>query len=130
MEIFNKIISFQAFFLEFILTMILVWVYAAASDDIHQAHQETWPIRYGLATMGLLIASTSFTHGSVNPIRGFGPGILNLPFEQTYWIYWIAPIVASPIAGLIYRMTFRYRHGSRTTDWCLFWDFVQVGRSY
>lgn len=42
----------------------------------------------------------------MNPARSFGPALWNMHFEN-HWIYWVAPLSASLITALAFKMVFR-----------------------
>lgn len=42
----------------------------------------------------------------MNPARSFGPALWNMHFEN-HWIYWVAPLSASFITALAFKMVFR-----------------------
>lgn len=42
----------------------------------------------------------------MNPARSFGPALWNLNWED-HWIYWVAPLSASFITAITFKMVFR-----------------------
>lgn len=91
----------QSLVLETILTFILMFVILGSGFD-RRAHIGFAGIAIGL-TVGLEAAFMGpITGASMNPARSFGPAFIG-GFWQHHWIYWVAPILGSQLAVIIYR---------------------------
>jgi aquaporin related protein len=55
-----------------------------------------------------------YTGGSMNPARSFGPALYNMNFTS-HWIYWAAPLSASLITSVMFRMVF-HREAPKITQ--------------
>lgn len=52
-----------------------------------------------------IIFQGNFGGGSMNPARSFGPAIYNWNWAHQ-WIYWVAPVSASIVGTLLFRLVF------------------------
>jgi len=91
--------SGQAFVLEMIGTMFLMWAIFGTAVD-HRAPR-IGGFGVGLALAIDILAFGNLTGASVNPARSFGPAFASGIFEAQ-GIYWLAPITGAIIAALIY----------------------------
>jgi MIP family channel proteins len=91
--------SGQAFLLEAVGTMLLVWAVFGTAVD-HRAPR-LGGLAIGGAMSAVMLAFGGFTGASVNPARSFGPAFASGIFEAQ-GIYWLAPITGAIIAALIY----------------------------
>jgi MIP family channel proteins len=91
--------SGQAFALEAIGTMLLVWAIFGTAMD-HRAPR-IGGVGVGFAMAVNILAFGTLTGASVNPARSFGPAFASGIFEAQ-GIYWLAPITGAIIAALIY----------------------------
>jgi len=91
--------SGQAFLLEMIGTMFLVWMVFGTAVD-HRA-PKVGGFAIGLALAVDILAFGNLTGASVNPARSFGPAFVSGIFEAP-GIYWLAPITGGILAALIY----------------------------
>ncbi|XP_078152217.1 putative aquaporin NIP5-1 [Carex rostrata] len=86
----------RAFFLEFVITFILLFVITSLAFDL-KANRKFAGIAIGMTVfLNILIAGPS-TGGSMNPARTLGPAIAKGNYERI-WIYFVAPI-SGAIAG-------------------------------
>ena len=89
----------QAFVLEMVATMFLVWaVYGTAVD--HRA-PKIGGFGIGLIYTTAFLAIGGLTGASLNPARSFGPAFASGIYEAQ-GIYWLAPITGAIIAAFIY----------------------------
>lgn len=58
-----------------------------------------------MAIVALSLAGGTFTGASMNPARSLGPAIWNGEWTA-HWIYWVAPLSASLLSSLFYRVVF------------------------
>ena len=92
---------FQSLILEIVLTFILMLVILGSGLD-RRAHIGFAGVAIGL-TVGLEAAFMGpITGASMNPARSFAPALVG-GIWQHHWLYWIAPILGSQLAVLIYR---------------------------
>ncbi|MBI2407916.1 MAG: aquaporin [Gemmatimonadetes bacterium] len=91
--------SGQAFALEAIGTMLLVWAIFGTAID-HRAPR-IGGLGVGFAMAVDILAFGTLTGASVNPARSFGPAFASGIYEAQ-GIYWLAPITGAIIAALIY----------------------------
>ena len=90
----------QAFILEMIGTMFLVWAVFGTAVD-HRA-PKIGGFGIGLALAADILAFGNLTGASVNPARSFGPAFVSGIYEAQ-GIYWLAPITGAIIAALVYQ---------------------------
>ncbi|MGL5081354.1 MAG: MIP/aquaporin family protein [Microcoleaceae cyanobacterium] len=92
----------QALVLEIVLTFILMFIILGSGLD-RRAPSGFAGLAIGL-TVGLEAAFLGpITGASMNPARSLGPALV-AGVWQHHWVYWIAPIVGSQLAVLIYRL--------------------------
>ena len=89
----------QAFVLEMVGTMFLVWAVFGTAVD-HRA-PKIGGFGIGLTLAADILAFGALTGASVNPARTFGPAFASGIYEAQ-GIYWLAPITGAIIAALIY----------------------------
>lgn len=91
--------SGQAFVLEMIATMFLVWAVFGTAVD-HRAPR-IGGFGVGLTYALSMLAIGNMTGASLNPARSFGPAFASGIYEAQ-GIYWLAPITGGIIAAWIY----------------------------
>ena len=89
----------QAFVLEMIATMFLVWAVFGTAVN-HRAHR-IGGFGIGLTLTAAILAIGGLTGASLNPARSFGPAFASGIYEAQ-GIYWLAPITGAIIAALIF----------------------------
>jgi len=99
------------FFIEFIITAILILVVCGVWDPRNAKHHDSVPLRFGLTVTVLALIGGPYSGGSMNPARSFGPALYNWNWEYQ-WIYWVAPMSAAAITAFAFRMIF-YREPVR-----------------
>ncbi len=92
--------SGQAFVLEMLGTMFLMWAVFGTAVD-HRA-PKIGGFGIGLALAMDILAFGNLTGSSVNPARSFGPAFASGIYEAQ-GIYWLAPITGAVIAALVYQ---------------------------
>ncbi|KAH7078774.1 aquaporin-like protein [Paraphoma chrysanthemicola] len=94
----------RGLFIEMFLTFQLIFcIFMLAAEK----HRSTFlaPIGIGLALfVAELAAGVSFTGGSLNPARSFGPDVVLRTFNSYHWIYWIGPLLGAVLAVVFYRL--------------------------
>ena len=61
------------------------------------------PIGIGLSLFVAELSGVSFTGGSLNPARSFGPALVLGDFPKEHWIYWAGPAAGSVLAAGLYQ---------------------------
>ncbi|KAF2034305.1 aquaporin [Setomelanomma holmii] len=93
----------RGLFIEMFLTFQLIFcIFMLAAEK----HRSTFlaPIGIGLALFVAQMAGVSFTGGSLNPARSFGPDVVLRTFDSYHWIYWIGPVLGAILAVVFYRL--------------------------
>ena len=87
---------------EVVMTMMFLVVIMGATDK--RAPAGFAPLAIGLALTLIHLISIPVTNTSVNPARSTGPALFvgGAALAQL-WLFWVAPIVAAAVAGLVYR---------------------------
>ncbi|KAG5872515.1 hypothetical protein JTB14_014399 [Gonioctena quinquepunctata] len=107
--------SFQVVLVEFILTLILVWACCSVWDSRNKSNTDSVPLRLGLTITGLALAGGPYTGAHMNPARTFGPAVINGDWD-IHWTYWLGPIAAGFVGGLVYRVIFSKDHPKSEAD--------------
>jgi MIP family channel proteins len=102
----------QAMLCEAIATFFLVFVVFGTAVD--PAAPKVGGFAIGLAVAADILAIGPLTGASMNPARSFGPAIVSGVFEGQA-VYWIAPIVGSIAAAMLYDGLF-LRRGKEPVD--------------
>lgn len=92
----------QGFLIELFLTFqLLVSIFMLAGEK----HAATFmaPIGIGLTLFIAELSGVSFTGGSLNPARSFGPALLLGSFPKEHWIYWAGPAAGAVLAAGLYK---------------------------
>lgn len=101
----------QSFFVEIIITFILMFVILGAAVD-RRAASGFGGLAIGLTVTFLAIFMGPISGASMNPARSLGPALLSGVWQH-HWIYWLAPILGAQLAVLIYRPLFREPEDSK-----------------
>jgi MIP family channel proteins len=107
----------QAFFLEYLLTMLLTFVvYAVVDPSNHtQENATSGPHAVGMAVAGCHLVATSVTGTSINPARSFGPAVIaggdfvpgkSFDCWEHHWVFWVAPLCGAITSSLLYTYYF------------------------
>jgi len=106
--------TFQGLVIEFLITMCLIFVFCGVVDPRNAKHHDSVPLRFGLTVTGLALIAGSYSGGSMNPARSFGPALYNWYWDK-HWIYWVGPLAAGLITSVAYKLIF-YREAPKTTN--------------
>jgi aquaporin Z len=92
----------SCFAAEFVLTLFFLLVILGATDKF--ANGKFAGVAIGLALTLIHLISIPITNTSVNPARSLSQAIFTggTPLSQV-WLFWVAPILGSIVAGLIYK---------------------------
>jgi MIP family channel proteins len=92
----------QAVIIEVIITFILCFTVHAICDKRRDDIGGSKAVAVGLAIVIGCLFGGSYTGGSMNPARSFGPALIMDSWEN-HWVYWVGPIIGSVLAALIYK---------------------------
>ena len=92
----------QGFLIEMFLTMQLLTTITLLAGEKHAATFIS-PIGIGLSLFIAELSGVSFTGGSLNPARSFGPAVVLGDFPSEHWIYWAGPAAGAVLAAGLYR---------------------------
>ncbi|RFU77699.1 aquaporin rerated, other eukaryote [Trichoderma arundinaceum] len=92
----------RGLFIEMFFTAFLVFVVLMLSAE---RSKDTFiaPIGIGLALFVAMLAGTSYTGASLNPVRSFGCAVATPSFPGYEWIYWLGPCMGASVAAGFYR---------------------------
>ncbi|CAG8476771.1 11005_t:CDS:2 [Diversispora eburnea] len=95
--VLNTVSPAQGFFLEMFATSVLTSaVFWLATEE---AGGSTAAFGIGMALFISAIATGPYTGASLNPARTFGPSIVSGNYGDSYWIYYIGPILGALLAA-------------------------------
>ncbi|XP_008566689.1 PREDICTED: aquaporin-8 [Galeopterus variegatus] len=86
---------------EIILTALLALVVCMTA--INEMHSPLVPYTVGLSVTVCTLAGGAVSGACMNPARAFGPAVMANHWDF-HWIYWLGPILASLIVGLLIRL--------------------------
>lgn len=92
----------QGFLIEMFLTFQLLTTISLLAGEKHAATFIS-PIGIGLSLFIAELSGVSFTGGSLNPARSFGPALVLGDFPKEHWIYWAGPAVGAVLAAGLYK---------------------------
>uniref|UniRef100_T1KPH0 Aquaporin n=1 Tax=Tetranychus urticae TaxID=32264 RepID=T1KPH0_TETUR len=104
----------QIFGVEFVLTFLIVFT-IFATLDINRKSMGNDSITIGSAYMVCSLTGLPASGASFNPARALGPAFVMNKWKH-HWVYWIAPITGSMLAGLIYEFIFDSRKSKTLRD--------------
>ncbi|XP_044727652.1 aquaporin-8-like [Chrysoperla carnea] len=99
----DDLTSTQAFFLEFACSLIIIWVYCGVWDQRSTGSFDSSALKIGFAYMQQHFVNGHLTGSGMNPARSFAAAICNNVWDN-HWLYWIAPIIGSIVATLVYML--------------------------
>ena len=92
----------QAFGLEIVLTLFLMFVVSSVATDVRAVGQAA-----AIAVGGYVALAATFAGpiagASMNPARSFGPALLSGTWTA-HWAYWAGPVVGAALGALLYRL--------------------------
>jgi len=100
--------SGEGFLLDAILSFIFIHTFFAAAFDPLSMGRVA-PISIGFALTVAYLLSWPFIGGTTNAARAFGIAVATNDWQH-HWVYWIAPLVGSTLASLIYLLIFMTRN--------------------
>lgn len=90
----------QALFLEIIMSAFLLFVVMGVGID-DRAHSEFTAIAVGGVIVADILVGGSLTGASMNPVRSFGPALIEMNFQHM-WLYFVGPIIGAIIGASLY----------------------------
>jgi len=97
----------QAFVGELILTFLLCFTVMATIDPSRDAN--LGPLAIGMAVCVSHIILVPITGCGINPARSLGPALFSIPQSgaiKDLWVFLVAPLLASPLAAMLYPLWF------------------------
>lgn len=94
--------TLQGFLIEVFLTFQLLTSILLLAGEKHAATFIA-PIGIGLSLFIAELSGVSFTGGSLNPARSFGPALVLGDFPAEHWIYWAGPAIGAVLAAGLYK---------------------------
>jgi aquaporin Z len=99
----------RAFFAEFLFTFALVSVMLNTATTKSQAENSFFGLAIGFTVLAGAYTVGGISGGAFNPAVATGPtilhGIVNQGPFQHLWLYWVAELLASALASVVFRMT-------------------------
>lgn len=92
----------QGFLIELFLTFQLLTTILLLAGEKHAATPLA-PLGIGLSLFISELSGVSFTGGSLNPARSFGPALVLMSFPSEHWIYWAGPVAGTIGAAGLYK---------------------------
>jgi len=89
------------FFLELILTFLLVFVVHMLALEVNNARNVAPFVIGAIVFVGHLIA-IPITGTSMNPARSFGASVVANQWDD-HWVFWVAPLLGGILASVCYR---------------------------
>lgn len=90
-----------AFFLEVIMTFLLVFVLFATALDPSSKVGPMAPLAVGLCVLVDDLIGVQWTGSSMNPARTLGPQLVSGDWDH-YWLYFFAPLTGALFAAILY----------------------------
>lgn len=90
----------QAFFVEAVVTFVLVLVVISVATD-ERVPGGLAPLAVGAALATAIFIAGPITGGAVNPARAFGPAVVS-GTTTSLWLYLVAPVVGGLLAAVLY----------------------------
>jgi aquaporin Z len=97
----NRISSGEAFVLEAIMTVFLVWMVWATAVDPRGAFNSIAGLGIGLAITMDIFAGGPLTGAAMNPARAFGPQLAGGHWADG-WVWYLGPVVGALAAAFAY----------------------------
>jgi MIP family channel proteins len=94
----------EGIFIETVATFALIFVVLMVDINPNKSHiKPVAPLVIGAILGSLVMFSDTFTGASLNPARAFAAAIVT-NYWHNHWIYWIAPLMASLLATLFFKI--------------------------
>jgi len=112
----------RVFFVEFLYTFALVSVMLNTATTKSQNSNSFFGLAIGFTVLAGAYSAGPISGGAFNPAVVLGPTVINAVVNQGEWkyfpLYWLAHILASTFASIIFRMTntAEYRHNAAIAD--------------
>jgi len=106
---------FQGFFVEFLISLMLVLLCCGVWDHRNATKHDSVPIKFGLTIAVLALAGGPFTGANMNPARSFAPAAWHGDWTN-HWAYWAGPILSAFAGAGLYRIVFSKPKPEETID--------------
>ncbi|KAG8932411.1 hypothetical protein FRC01_014137 [Tulasnella sp. 417] len=90
----------QATFIEMFVTAALILSVLMLAAEKHRSTPFA-PVGIGLTLFACELFALSFTGGSLNTARSFGPAVVS-GFDASHWVYWVGPFLGCILAVVLY----------------------------
>lgn len=101
-----QITTMQGFWIEFILTAMLIFTTCSAADSRNITFQDSLPIRFGLTVTCLSLAGGQYTGAMLNPAKAVASAVWTSDY-QDHWVYWVAPMLSAAVSATFYKVIFK-----------------------
>lgn len=99
----------QAFFIEFVLTFVLVFVVRCQCAKDTKEEKAMAPLAIGLTVAACHCAAVPFTGCGINPLRSLASCLaaqmFGAPMWTNHWLYWVAPMLGAFTAAVVWMFT-------------------------
>jgi len=104
----DKVTVVQGVATEMVITLVLVLVVLAASDEAgaEETGRGSAPVAIGVAVTVCHLFAVPLTGASMNPARSLGPAVVTGMY-QNYWVYWVGPMLGAALAAIFYQSVLR-----------------------
>ena len=97
----TSVSALQGTVLELLMTFVLMLVVLGTAVDPRAPRIGGFGI--GIAVLADVLLGGPFTGAAMNPARAIGPMIAGSFFPSYWYIYWVGPLAAAAVVGLLYR---------------------------
>lgn len=104
----SEINEAQGFFVEFLLTSLLMFTVLASTSKDHGRKDFGYAngLAIGISITVAHLVGIPYTGACINPARAVGPALVINFWPTHYWLYWIGPILGAIFASVLYRFIF------------------------
>ncbi|XP_014094121.1 aquaporin AQPAn.G [Bactrocera oleae] len=100
------ITTMQGFWIEFVLTAMLIFTTCSAADSRNITFQDSLSIRFGLTVTCLTLAGGQYTGALTNPFKAVASSVWTSDY-QDQWVFWAAPMLSSAVSATFYKVIFK-----------------------
>lgn len=92
----------QVFFIETLITFVLVWTVFATCDSQRKDHVGSGALTVGLSIIMCHLWAVPYSGSGMNPARVLGPAIVSGGVKAQLWAYWVGPLLGGALAAWFY----------------------------